>query len=180
MIGLDFEELLGAIFVLYILGSMVAGFLRRGRPQRPTDEKAPGRPGLPEVLDTDELERRLRELATGRQEVQQEPEPHPQPVGPEVAPAAPPAVAPPRPASVRVPAASPVQRDELDWDELTDSAWADADKPRRKRRETAGTSLPPAIDDIVRRGNAWQAAFVVKELLGSPRALSPHRGRPRF
>lgn len=180
---MDFEELLGVIFVLYLLGSMVAGFFRRGRPRQSTDEKAPGRPGLPEVLDTDELERRLRELATGRREARPEPEPERQPVEQEPRPQrpiAPPTVAPTPPAPVRAPAALPVRRDEFGWDELSDAALQDADKQRRKRAQTAGQSLPPVIEGFVRRGDAWQAAFVMKEVLGPPRALSPHRGRPRF
>lgn len=196
---MDFEQLIGVLFTLYILGSMIAGVVRRGRPTPPGDGegRGPARTGLPEVLDMDELERRLRDLAGGRVG-------RPDPTGPAQSPepsvartptpsASPSASEPavpslPQGAPRPVPAATRSTFPEGDrwrgavddWESWEEGVW----EPERSRTASEGypskaASLPPAVEAYMRKGNPWQAAFVVKELLGPPRALYPHRNHPR-
>lgn len=193
--GLDFEELLGALFVLYILGSMVMGFLRRGRRPGSGDGEGPGRPGFPQVLDLEELEERLRDLAAGRRPGEggyassgPGPQVEPRPDAPEPAP---PAVGtaptPPAVATVRIPAVVPAaMRPEEDWAdadewaELEDGSWSEPSALPGSGTTSGVRALPPAAASLLDRDNPWQAAFVIKEVLGPPRALNPHRGRPPF
>ncbi|HEY8416855.1 MAG TPA: hypothetical protein VIK93_02335 [Limnochordales bacterium] len=108
--GLD--EIFGLLFVLYILGSIVGALMRGGASQRRSpelDDEAPG-----EILDMEELERRLRRM---REEMLgQPPSPPgegPRPVVPPAGPAEPPGrpgaepLAPGAPAVPLEPAASP-------------------------------------------------------------------------
>lgn len=181
---MDFEELIGVLFTLYILGSMVAGFFRRGAGGRKSGSEGRAKgTGLPRVLDMDELERRLRELATGRRV----PEPEPEPQAERVAASPPTTTA--VPTKVSIPAVvsdGPKHRGgqwtvpEDGWEELPDPAWAAVEERPVSRRAAVADGLPPVVADVARRDNPWQAAFVIKELLGPPRALAPHRGRPRF
>lgn len=198
--SLDFEELLGALFVLYILGSMVSGFLRRGRQVRTSGDEpsssGKGRPRFPQVLDMEELERRLRDLAEGRPPGQRD---DPAPFGEreagegtETPVAAPPTPAgvptearKPRSVTVRVPAVVPAAADpdgwaaDEDWDDVRDSSWPTMQHLPKEPAASRATALPPAVLSYMERGNPWQAAFVIKEVLGPPRALNRHRGRPR-
>lgn len=174
------------MFVLYVLGSIVAGFLRGagGRPAQPGQ-----RPMAPEVLDMDDLERQLRE-ARDRE--------HPPPAAPPaddwtptVQPAAPSPVRRPDPAAARPstgsqPAEMQVAWDDDfadDWGDGSDSEWEDAERTARRRRperKRAGDGrLPAPVHAFLDQGNPWQAAVVVKELLGPPRALAPYRTWPR-
>lgn len=193
---MDFEELLGALFVLYILGSMVSGFLRRGRPAGRSSEDGkgvgPGRPRFPQVLDMEELERRLRDLAEGRpterggaEEPPAKPaRPRPTASIPDIAPA--PEAPTFRTETVRVPAVFPTDSEidrwqDDDWDDVErDESWARSKSPSERPGAKGPAPLPPSVAAFMEQGNPWQAAFVVKEVLGPPRALSPHRGRPRF
>ena len=61
---MEFDELIGALFGLYILLSILSGVLRGVRGRGP----GPGREAGPEVLDMEELERRLREAQVLEQE----------------------------------------------------------------------------------------------------------------
>jgi|SRR5690625_3817961 len=202
---LDFEQLIGLLFALYILGSMVAGFFRRGRSGGRGRPTGPARPGLPDVLDMDELERRLRELAGERVEEYDpseapasrepgKPEPRPELTPPVTSappspprPAMPPMTpAGPRPAPVtRLPREDmrPLRDDDFEgWqDDETDWArWARGEEafPARAsdaKRPDAVPGLPPVVAAYMRQGKPWQAAVVVKEILGPPRAFARRR-----
>lgn len=218
-----FEELIGILFVLYILGSIVAGFLRGagGRPAQPGQP-----PVYPEVLDMDELERRLREARerehppesrSPADEFESEPPMRPSPertVAATVQRASERAAtttmlrdseraatttmrrAPERATFAgRTPLQPSRVRDaDNDWgDDADDAEWEALERsegltvrPGSRNREMtpprSGMSsgrVPEPVQAFLERGNPWQAAFVVKEVLGPPRALSPYRTWPR-
>lgn len=192
-----------------------------------------GGEGAPEVLDMDELERRIREARARRVSVETVSEPlreegerteqtapaPPRPAepaatrrpapsaAPHVVPSAKPQTAPatapqgaPRPAAdgsrLRVTVQPSKLRgladdwdggmDDLDWKALDDQEEAVRrlgpwHGRRRTRRMDARPrqSLPAPISRFMERGHPWQAAIVVAEVLGQPRALARHRVWPR-
>lgn len=237
---MSFDDLFGLLILLYVLSSIVGGLLRgRGSEGRG--------PGQPEVLDMDELERRLRERRARQETVKpaaqpaaEAPRPAPAPApaprpapapapmasteAPEsrpaastVLPAAPtvaPSAAPsarPLAAPTAKPAAPTVRRSlapvgstlrgavqlsrpktpdddwgvdmsDLDWDAVA----AQEEIPRRRARRLRSATpapkprpLPAAIRYYLEHAEPWQAAVVLAEVLGPPRALAPYRVWPR-
>lgn len=161
---MEFDELIGALFGLYILLSILSGVLRGVRGRGP----GPGREAGPEVLDMEELERRLREA----QILEPEEAPRPGRRAPETAPAPAPApsAAPPvaqrRPAAPGAPTPEPARTTlrppsvgpstlrpgwasaaEDDWDaafDLEDADWAalEAEEPLRRPLPAAAEPRP--------------------------------------
>lgn len=186
-------QLLVGLFILYILRSVFEGISRGGRAGKrgPDSSEKPGLPTWSDVLDMDELERRLRELrgdepsAESSSETFVEREERYPPVLSIPAPVSPPPTS--EPATIAAPQqpAPPARRtaeavdmwaDDGDWDDaLLDSVWDDVPLPATHRRDRAARrtdQLPAAVQAYVDRGTPWQAAFVLKELLGPPRGLS--------
>lgn len=225
------------MFVLYILGSIVAGFVRGagGRPARPDQS-----PMFPEVLDMDELERRLREArdrehppessATGSEPTESSPPAQGQSAAPPTSewrptvrptatmtgsdrpmvpqttstsvgrstPQTPAAPVDGRAERSAVAGRTPLQPswvrdraydgdtdgDGADWEEIERfEGLSDRHRTSRAsvrvetihRRLPSDGRLPSPIQAFLDEGNPWQAAFVVKEVLGPPRALAPYR-----
>lgn len=214
---------------MYILSSIVGGIFRgRRRGGAAGDESV-----FPEVLDMDELERRLREARSQEEAAEpvrelfsEEPRPTTVPAtvptaGPQASPAAEPTASPtavPSAASTAAPMAAPatptqkvpsavkpsaiggrtvvqpnwaqdaddewdVGLDDADWDTLEgDGVRTHRPAGARRRPPTPPSkrgALPEPIAAFVKDGHPWQAAFVVSEVLGSPRALAPYRTFPR-
>lgn len=214
---MSFDDLFGLLILLYVLSSIVGGLLRgRGSEGRG--------PGQPEVLDMDELERRLRERRARQETVKPAAQPAaeaPRPA-PAPAPAPRPAPAPAPMASTKAPESRPaaptakpaaptvrrslapvgstlrgavqlsrpktpdddwgVDMSDLDWDAVA----AQEEIPRRRARRLRSATpapkprpLPAAIRYYLEHAEPWQAAVVLAEVLGPPRALAPYRVWPR-
>src|SRR5690606_1990194 len=214
---MSFDDLFGLLILLYVLSSIVGGLLRgRGSEGRG--------PGQPEVLDMDELERRLRERRARQETVKSAAQPAaeaPRPA-PAPAPAPRPAPAPAPMASTKAPESRPaaptakpaaptvrrslapvgstlrgavqlsrpktpdddwgVDMSDLDWDAVA----AQEEIPRRRARRLRSATpapkprpLPAAIRYYLEHAEPWQAAVVLAEVLGPPRALAPYRVGPR-
>lgn len=182
--------------------SIVSGVLRGGRRGAPRED-------APEVLDMDALERALREAREREQAGAPSPErsASPDSSAPTAAPRAVPSTAPSQPRWA--PTVSPVDRratpsvqrstladrtplqpswamdaDDDDWGiDVDDADWEalEQEEGRTPRRTAARTDprLPEPVQAFIDKGRPWQAAFVVQEVLGPPRALAPYRTWPR-
>jgi len=214
---MSFDDLFGLLILLYVLSSIVGGLLRgRGSEGRG--------PGQPEVLDMDELERRLRERRARQETVKPAAQPAAEAPRPAPAPAPAPRPAPApapmasteapesRPAAPTVLPAAPTVRRSLapvgstlrgavqlsrpktpddDWGvDMSDLDWdavaAQEEIPRRRARRLRSATpapkprpLPAAIRYYLEHAEPWQAAVVLAEVLGPPRALAPYRVWPR-
>lgn len=83
-----------------------------------------------------------------------------------------------------------VDDDDADWTaDVDDAEWEAMEEEGTPRRTAAGSStpagkaaggrLPDPVQAYLDKGRPWQAAFVVQEVLGPPRALAPYRTWPR-
>lgn len=199
-------QLLGTLFVLYILRAILQG-LTQGKPSASKHDERGSR--WSDVLDMDELEKRLREVRStleGRPDSEhitpaeetaplEQPAADVEPVSAEEMPASsapiPPVVLFDHDQRVTSPISQRDVRpddglddwlsdvDDDEWDELARHGWS-AERESQQFEHTAENRLPTAIDAYMQRGKPWQAAFVVKELLGPPRALHPFGRRHRF
>lgn len=198
---MDFEGLIGFLFLIYFLGSIIAAVFRRERsrgdgPKTPQTGRRRGSV-FGEVLDMDELERRLREARDAAMETVEpraaEADDDPAPEAPAPIPVPPPAAelppvvvppvaAPPepRPRRPRRVFPAPTMAGDPRWETvMDDELQAEAATPPARTAAVATADLPPAVQNALRRGKPWQAAFIMQEVLGPPRGLRPHRPGPQ-